>query len=148
MRRRTVIGRSLLVAIAAAAFASAGSVDATAATTPPRPATEHVPLSVDQVRLSYSDRGNPGSDRRTTVRGKKASELAKLFDSLKREPRGTVHCDIAGAPETTVTFRSAKHVWVRQAACTNVTVTRDGKSLPTLLPTKKWDAVVNADLGG
>jgi hypothetical protein len=147
MPRRFLLG-SLLVASTAAVVASAGVVDATAATSPPRPAAEHVPFSVDQVRLSYTDRGNPGSDRRATVRGNKASELARLFDSLRREPRGTVHCDVAGGPQTTVTFRSAKHVWVaRQAACTNVTVTRDGKALPTLLPTKRWDATVSADLG-
>jgi hypothetical protein len=89
-----------------------------------------------------------GSGSGATEKGKKAAQLVTLFDALKREPKDTIHCDIAGGPETTVTFHGPHHTWIaREAACTNIEVTRDGKALPTLLPSTAWSKAVNADLG-
>lgn len=77
---------------------------------------------------------------------KQDRHLIRVFDQLRREPRGTVHCDLAGGPTDTVRFTSRRHVWVAaQAACTNVRVTRDGRHLPTLLPDPAWEKALRHD---
>jgi hypothetical protein len=81
------------------------------------------------------------------VRGTAARHLITLFDALKLEPKDTVHCDIAGGPMTIVSFRGLHHTWkATQGACTNVQVTRDGKPLPTLLPSQAWANAVQKQL--
>jgi hypothetical protein len=99
---------------------------------------------------TWSSSGSSGgSGAAATERGAKAQRLVDLFNQLKREPRNYVHCDAVGGPTTVVTFHGVRHVWVaKQSTCTNIVVTRDGRSLPTLLPSKAWTRTVNADLGG
>ncbi|HWA65340.1 MAG TPA: hypothetical protein VG899_03105 [Mycobacteriales bacterium] len=116
--------------VGAAAAASATTAGAT------RPPAEHVPRTIHRAEVIYSGT-TQGTAR--TVRGRQATRLITLFDALRPEPPGTVHCDLAGGPTITVTFRGAHHTWVAtQSACTNVQVARDGKPLPTLLPTNAW----------
>ncbi|HEX3705709.1 MAG TPA: hypothetical protein VHV76_03685 [Mycobacteriales bacterium] len=154
--------RHLLTVIATTTVLSGSLVGASAADAATRhgdhasarPATEHVSDAVHRVALRYSNgtvttpTSSSGGGGGATVHGAKATKLVDLFNALKREPRGTIHCDVAGGPQTTVTFHGPHHTWVaKQAACTNVLVTRDGKALPTLLPSKAWTAAVNHDLG-
>ena len=150
--------RKLLTAIATttalgASLVAAAGAQATTAHGTARPVTEHVPYAVHRVHLLYSSQtAAPGTSRghgtAATVHGAKATQLVDLFNALKREPRGTIHCQIAGGPQTTVTFYGPHHTWrATQGACTNIVVTRDGKALPTLLPTKAWTTTVNSDLG-
>lgn len=131
-------------------IAVAGTAAAATSASPPRPLAEHVPTAIQNARLAYdasSIRPSNG-DKTVALHGPKAQLLIKLFDALKAEPPDTVHCDIAGGPQTTVTFHGAQHTWVvTQAACTNIEVTRDGKGLPTLLPSQQWENAVNHDLG-
>lgn len=115
---------------------------------PKRPKAEHVPDSVSHAKLHYSVFGTAANNETVTESGRKARRLVHEFDRLKVEPKDTVHCDLAGGPTTTVTFRDKAHTWVaREAACTDVMVTRDGKALPTLLPSTAWEKTVARDLG-
>lgn len=153
--------RRSLAALAVAVLIGAGCVGASvtsvamAAATHhrARPAAEHVSGAVHRVTLRYiiettSPAESRGQGRTRTVSGTKATRLVKLFNALKREPKGYLHCALAGGPQTTVTFHGPHHTWVaKESACTNVLVSRDGKSLPTLLPSKTWTKTVNADLG-
>ena len=112
-----------------------------------RPATEHVPLSVHRVHLVR--RVEPGGSvvASRTVTGKRATQLVRAFDTMKTEPTDYLRCDIAGGPEDIVTFRTAKHRWVvKESACTNVVVTRDGTALPTLIANDAWDKALSKDL--
>jgi hypothetical protein len=123
---------------------SAG-VAAASARTATRPAAEHVPVSIHKAEVLYD--GGSGAASAHLVKGARATRLITLFDALKREPLRTIHCDIAGGPMTIVTFQGANHVWkATEGACTNVVVTRDGKPLPTLLPSRAWAAAVHDDL--
>jgi hypothetical protein len=149
---RTVVGVAMAVSVLlGTAGVALASTDAPAqARTAPRPAVEHVPTSLHNAQLSYTTTSvyptEPG--KVVDVHGAKASRLITLFNALKREPADTIHCDIAGGPQTTVRFRGAKHTWVAtEGACTNVLVTRDGKALPTLLPSTQWSNTVSRDLG-
>lgn len=121
-----------------------------------RPAAEHVSPKVHTVVLRHTSStvitptSNSGSGSHAVVHGKKAKRLVTLFNHLKRAPADMVHCDLAGGPETTVTFRGHKHTWVaRDAGCATggLAVTRDGKVLPTLTPSAKWTNTVNRYLG-
>lgn len=148
---RTTTGLVALSTAVGCALAFSASAAGAAAQT--RPAIEHVPVSIHDATVTYSStsvgsNGGEGQGRAVPVHGAKATRLVKLFDGLKLEPRNTIHCDIAGGPETTVTFHGPHHTWIaREAACTNIEVTRDGKALPTLLPSTAWSKAVNADLG-
>ena len=138
---RTTIG----IGASASLLALAAGVSPALATGASRPASEHVPASVHKVEVLFQGTGQATARWK---RGAKAAQLVELFNKLKREPRDTVHCDVAGGPQTTVTFKGAKHTWVAtQSACTNVVVTRDGKGQPTLLPSKKWEAAISHDIG-
>lgn len=144
---RMMAGLAVVTSSALAISAGIGTASATAST---RPAAEHVPSAIQNARIAdTSTYGSPGSpDKVVALHGAKAQELVRLFDALKLEPADTVHCMIAGGPQTTVTFHGTNHTWVAtQGACTNIVVTRDGKSLPTLLPSKQWTATINRDLG-
>jgi hypothetical protein len=113
-----------------------------------RSLTEHVPHTVKSAYLAHRNEPTKRPTRHRTVTGHPASTLAIAFDALRAEPRDTVQCDIAGGPSDTVTFRTAKHTWVaRQSACTEVVVTRDGNSLPTLIATTKWEHDLEHYLG-
>lgn len=112
-----------------------------------RPKTEHVPLPVSKVSIHYTVVAAPKQSKTVTLTTAQKKALTHDFDALHREPAGTVHCEIAGGPVDTVTFVGKHHIWVaRQAACTNVQVTRDGKSLPTLLPSAAWSKAIKHDL--
>lgn len=133
------------LAVAGLMAASAGIAHAAGGTVG-RPAAEHVPSSIKSASV-MQDSGSAASKRMVT--GAKALRLVKLFDGLHREPSDIMHCDVAGGPTTVVSFYGAKHVWqATESACTNVQVTRDGKRLPTLLPSKAWTAAVAKDLRG
>ncbi|HVX68568.1 MAG TPA: hypothetical protein VHA79_02620 [Mycobacteriales bacterium] len=149
--------RGPLVALSCAAVIG-GTVAAVAA---PAAATqsvrnsrpEHIPFGVHTVKLRYASSSLPtsssGSGAAATVHGKKAKRLVMLFDALERVPARAVHCDLAGGPETTVTFHGREHTWIaREAGCSTggIAVTRDGKPLPTLQPSKKWTTTVDRDL--
>jgi hypothetical protein len=115
---------------------------------PRKPASEVVPHSVHKARLARREVPYTKDAAYKTVTGKRAKALVAAFDRMKTEPTNSVHCDIAGGPEVLVTFRTAKHKWlVRQAACTDIVVTRDGKSLPTLISDTAWEHAVSHDLG-
>jgi hypothetical protein len=115
---------------------------------PKRPASEHVPLSLRRAHLAWRDEPFTHNRKSLTISGKKAARLIRAFDSMKTVPRHYFQCDIAGGPETIVTFRTAAHTWVvKESACTNVVVTRDGKKLPTLIADAGWDKAVAHDLG-
>jgi hypothetical protein len=113
-----------------------------------RPRAEDVPSSVDAARLAHRDSTtSPWADRHH-VTGKTARDLVKSFNHLKVEPPNTAHCQIVGGPEDRVVFATSKHRWVvTEASCTDVQVHRDGKVLPTLLPSKAWTAAVDAGFG-
>jgi hypothetical protein len=112
-----------------------------------RPHREHLPRSVAKATVGYHVLGQPSKNKSVKLGRTRLHRLARDFNRLKVEPRGTIHCDIAGGPMTTVVFRTAHHKWVAtQAACTNVMVTRDGKSLPTLLPSTAWSKALARDL--
>jgi hypothetical protein len=151
--RRSITG---LIGIAVLAGSTAAAAAPSYSVARARPAAEHVPASVHTVKLRYetttltSPTSSTGSGKGATVHGKKAARLVRLFDALKPVPAGTVHCDLAGGPETTVTFHGRKHTWVTsEAGCSTggIAVARDGRSLPTLQPSKKWRTTVNHDLG-
>jgi len=115
---------------------------------PKRPAAEHVPLSVHHVKLVRRNLTGPPDRRTVTVTGRAATRLVRTFDAMTRLPRHSAHCNVVGGPETIATFRSAAHTWVAsESACTDVVVTRDGKPLPTLLPSTAWERAVEHDLG-
>jgi hypothetical protein len=114
---------------------------------PKRPAAEHVPLSVHRVHIVRRNELQPTPAKTVTVTGKPATRLVRAFDAMKTQPTTYVHCNIAGGPEDVVTFRGVKHTWVvKEAACTNIVVTRDGKSLPTLLANTAWNHAIAHDL--
>ena len=137
--------RVITVLIGAAAVGSGLAVVSPAAAAP---GAEHIPTSVSHARIDYTDAQDASHNQHVRLHGKRAQHLVTLFDELKREPRNTVHCDAIGGPTTTVTFHGPNHTWVaKQATCTNIVVTRDGKSLRTLLPSKAWTKAVNSDLG-
>jgi hypothetical protein len=136
----TAFGAAILLLAAAPAF---GGSAARAA----RPKTEHVPLPVSKVSIHYTAVTTPKQSKAVKLTTAQKKALTHDFDALHREPAGTVHCQIAGGPVDTVTFVGKHHTWVaRQAACTNVQVTRDGKTLPTLLPSSKWSKAIKHDL--
>jgi hypothetical protein len=113
-----------------------------------RPKAEQVPTSVHRAQLAYRTEPFNPPTRRRTVTGKQAKTLVTDFNSLRRQPKHYLTCDIAGGPQTTVTFRTPNHTWVAtQSACTNIVVTRDGKALPTLLSSEKWENAVQRFLG-
>jgi hypothetical protein len=115
---------------------------------PKRPRSEHVPLSLRRAHLALRDEPFDHNRKSLTVTGKQAARLVRAFDSMKTVPRHYFTCDIAGGPQTIVTFRTAAHTWVvKQSACTNVVVTRDGKKLPTLIANGAWDKAIAHDLG-
>jgi hypothetical protein len=109
---------------------------------------EHVPTSLRKARLTYRSEPYKPVSRRRTVTHLKAKELVTAFDQLKRQPKNYVTCDVAGGPTEAVRFHTAAHTWIAtQSACSEVQVTRDGKTLPTLLPSKRWARLVHQDLG-
>jgi hypothetical protein len=113
-----------------------------------RPYREHVPASVHTAHLMYKKSAIKSKARRRTATGAKAAALVKSFDKLKLRPRNSVVCDIAGGPTTTVRFATKKHTWlVTQSVCNDIQVTRDGKPLPSLLPSRAWEKAVQAGLG-
>jgi hypothetical protein len=115
---------------------------------PKRPGSEHVPFSVHRVRLVRTDKPFSQKVERRTVTGKQAARLVHSFDAMKTELTTYVRCDIVGGPVTRLTFRTAKHTWVvKESACTNILVTRDGKRLPTLIANSSWDKAIQHDLG-
>jgi hypothetical protein len=149
IRAITITTAAVLTAggISVGAVAASPAAGTTAASRPHRPVVEHVPLSVHHVRVVRRDRTGVSMTKQHTLNRKQARRLARAFDAMKTEPRGTVHCDIAGGPVTTVTFRTSAHIWrVREAACTNIVVTRDGKRLPTLLSNHRWEKALAHDL--
>ncbi|HTW21251.1 MAG TPA: hypothetical protein VME70_13685 [Mycobacteriales bacterium] len=113
-----------------------------------RPATEFVPAAAQHATIVRSDPTDGAKPVTVRLGAKQASRLAKIFDRLRTQPLDTVHCNVAGGPQTAVTFRTTQHKWVaREGACTNVVVHRDGKRLPTLLPSATWERVVKHLLG-
>ena len=113
-----------------------------------RPAAEHVPAAVDFVRIAYRDTQDASQNRTINLHGQRADEMIDLFNALKREPKDTAHCLAFGTASTRVVFRGTNHKWVAtEAICTNLTVTRDGKSLPTLIESKAWNDALTHYLG-
>ncbi|HVV76598.1 MAG TPA: hypothetical protein VHC43_11230 [Mycobacteriales bacterium] len=113
-----------------------------------RPTAENVPTSVAHVRIAFRDLSDTSQNRTVVLHGRHARHLVALFDALKREPSGTVHCDAMSSSHTAVTFRGTTHKWVAtEAICTNVPVTRDGKQEPTLLPSSAWDGALTHYIG-
>jgi hypothetical protein len=138
--------RATVTAIAAAGLLTTVGVAAASASAVSRPAAEHVPMSIHKAEVMYES--GSGAASAHEVRGAAATRLIRLFDALKPEPRNTIHCDIAGGPTTIVSFQGAHHLWkATESACTDVQVIRDGKGLPTLLPSKAWTTAVSNDLG-
>jgi hypothetical protein len=141
-----------LTAVAVLAVSAIGTGTAAATSAghrPKRPAAEHVPLSVHRAHLVRRDDVFGSRRESRIVTGKQATRLVRAFDAMKTQPTNYVHCDIAGGPVEIVTFHTAKHTWaVKEMACSNIIVTRDGTSLPTLLPNAAWDRAVHHDLGG
>ncbi|HVT22297.1 MAG TPA: hypothetical protein VHE57_13025 [Mycobacteriales bacterium] len=112
------------------------------------PAAEHVPATVHHVRIAYRDSADAESNRTIDLHGRHARHMVRLFNALDREPRNAVHCLARGSARTNVVFKNSDHKWVAtEAICTNLTVTRDGKQLPTLLESEKWDAALTGYLG-
>jgi hypothetical protein len=109
-----------------------------------RPSREHVPGSVHQARLSYRKEPFQPVSKRNTVTGHAAHSLVKAFNALAVEPPSRLQCQIAGGPSDSVTFRTKSHTWVaKESACSNVVVSRDGKALPTLIGSAKWERLVH-----
>ncbi|HEX3824482.1 MAG TPA: hypothetical protein VHV79_08455 [Mycobacteriales bacterium] len=112
-----------------------------------RPTREHVPTSLRTVELARRNQLAGPITRRRTVTGHSAAKLVETFDSLALVPRDAVHCNVAGGPQTIVRFRTKSHRWdATESACTNVVVTRDGKPLPTLIGSAKWERLVQREL--
>lgn len=145
--------RRSLAIVTAAALASgalAGGSAALAATSrqSAHPASEHIPATVDYVRIAYRDSANEAQNRTIVLRGNRADRLIGVFNGLDREPRNSVHCLAMGTASTTVTFKGPRHKWAAtQMICTNLTVTRDGESKPTLVPTAEWNKLLRHYLG-
>lgn len=134
-----VIGSALLGATGAAAHSAARSA---------RPAAEHVPASVHHVRIAYRDTQDANQNRTVDLHGRHAHHLVRLFNELEREPKNTVHCLVASTASTRVIFRNSDHRWIAsEAICTNLTVTRDGKQLPTLIESDAWNNALTHYLG-
>jgi hypothetical protein len=149
MRRSitTLMGLALTGSSVLAAAGASGAPTLMRAATA-RPAAEHVPSTIGYVRISYTAAGRPDATRRIVLHHRKAHHLAKLFNHLEPEPPGTAHCDVATAWHTTVTFRGPHHTWTAvEVLCRNIEVNRDGRQLPTLLPSKKWEAALTHYLG-
>ena len=126
----------------------AGSTVAFAATRATRPTAEHVPASVDHVRIAYRDSADASQNKTIDLHGNRADHIVNLFNALKREPPGTAHCLAIGTAQTRVIFNNSDHKWVAsEAICTDVTVARDGKPLPTLIETKAWNDALTHYLG-
>jgi hypothetical protein len=108
-----------------------------------RKAAEHVPASVHTVRLARTT--STGTTTRT-VRHGKAGSLVQSFDELSTVRAGLLTCDATGAT-TTATFTDSAHTWVAsQDPCGLVTVTRDGRSQPTLVDDGFWSQFLAAAL--
>ncbi|HVY08757.1 MAG TPA: hypothetical protein VHB18_01235 [Mycobacteriales bacterium] len=140
--------RTATAIMGAALLAGSTIAVASAAPTRPssmRPAAERVPSSVTHVRILYRDTADPG---RNQTLYKQGHRLVVLFNALKREPKNYVHCDAVSTARTEVVFRGHGHKWVAtEALCTDVQVTRDGKPLPTLIPSRAWDKALTRRLG-
>ncbi|HVT66085.1 MAG TPA: hypothetical protein VHD81_13105 [Mycobacteriales bacterium] len=144
--RRSVTATMGAVVLAGAAATVAVPAHATARVA--RPSAEHVPAAVDHVRIAYRDSANPSQNKTVNLHGRRADHIIDLFDALKREPPDTAHCLIASTAETRVIFKGTHHRWVAtEAICTDLEVARDGRSLPTLVVTKAWDAALTHYLG-
>jgi hypothetical protein len=103
---------------------------------PVRPAAEHVPLSVDTVRLvdeQQSLSGGGVTRRFRTVHGLAARQLVLEFDALRVEPPGLNYAAAGCLESITATFRAGSQRWrAGYSACGPVSVTRDGQPLPDL----------------
>jgi hypothetical protein len=109
-----------------------------------RPSRERVPGSVHHARLTYRKEPFQPVSKRNTVSGRTAASLVKAFNALTVEPASRLQCLIAGGPSDSVTFRTTSHTWVaKESACSNVVVSRDGKLLPTLIGSAKWERLVH-----
>lgn len=143
--------RSVTAAIGVAVLAGSAvalTAPALAAARSARPAAETVPLSVDHVRILYRDSANPDKNETVRLHGKRADHMIELFDALAREPKDAAHCLAMGTASTSVVFKGSAHKWVTsQAICTGVGVSRDGKSMPTLVPNDAWDKALTRHLG-
>lgn len=145
MRRPTTAAIGTAMVLGCAGLAANPAQAASGAS---RPAAEHVPAAVDQVRIAYRDSANPSENKTVDLNGRKADHIIDLFNSLKPEAPGTAHCLVASTADTRVIFRGAHHKWVAtEAVCTDLEVSRDGKALPTLVVTHAWDAALTHYLG-
>jgi hypothetical protein len=144
--RTIALSAVTLLAVSAIGIGTAAATSAS--NRPKRPAAEHVPTSVHRAHLVRRDDVFSNNRESRTVTGKQARRLVRAFDAMKTQPTTYVHCDLAGGPVEIVTFHAARHTWVvKEMACSNIVVTRDGTSLPTLLPNAAWDRAVHHDLG-
>jgi hypothetical protein len=144
--RRSITGLIGVLVLAGSAVAAAAP--AHSGVPAGRPAAERVPVSVDHVRIAYRDSADLSSNRTIHLRGKRADHIIKLFNALQAEPKNAAHCLAMGTAHTEVTFKNTAHKWVAsEAICTNLTVTRDGKPLRTLIETGAWDKALTHYLG-
>lgn len=148
VRRTATVGTVVASVVLSATAASYAGTHRPHPATRPRPAAEHVPATVDKANVSYRQSPAAPPSKHRTVHGAKARALVHSFNHLAREPKNYVTCDIAGGPIEMVVFRTTKHVWrVQQSPCSEVQVTRDNGSLPTLISDPKWSKAVAAALG-
>lgn len=148
VRRTATVGTVIATFVLSATAPSYAAAHGPHPATKPRPAAEHVPASVHKANVSYRKDPSAPPSKHRTVHGAKAHALVHSFNHLKREPNKYVTCDIAGGPIDMVVFRTAEHVWrVQQSPCSEVQVTRDNTSLPTLISNQKWSTAVAAALG-
>jgi hypothetical protein len=114
---------------------------------PRRPSAEHVPLSLRTVRL-LKFKGFPTHVvKRGTVHGKVAAELVRDFDALVVSPPGETSCPAGGGTTRRAVFRAHGHTWrAGYPSCVFVSVTRDGHSLPDLVPDNAFSHALKAAL--
>jgi hypothetical protein len=114
---------------------------------PRRPTAEHVPLSVRTVRL-VKLKGFPARVvKRKTVHGKAVATLVSDFDALRVSPPGESSCPADTGRFIRAIFRAYGHSWrAGYPSCASVSVTRDGDTLPELVPDQAFTHALTSAL--
>jgi hypothetical protein len=114
---------------------------------PIRHRDELVPRSLRTVTAAKINDNDDSVMKQRTVTGSPARILVRDFDALRREPpEGAGSCPLQFS-DRRATFVADGHTWqVEDAFCGVDSVTRDGHSLPDLVPDKAFSHALKAAL--
>jgi hypothetical protein len=129
---RIAYAELLLAVVPTGPDTSAIGAYAQAVAQPPRPADEVVPATASVIVTATNSRGV--LTRSKTLPGATATQFVRDFNSLPVSSTGQTSCPASDGSETGATMSAGGHLWRVATGCGDafVSVTRDGKQLPTL----------------